>query len=232
MNVHFLQHVPYEGLGYIQTWLQQQQHTISATKFYERDHFLPPINNLDALIVMGGPMGIDDEQQFPWLAAEKDFINHCITTGKKVLGICLGAQLIAGCLGASVQPAPNKEIGWFPVMPVLHTNNKSWLPELFKEGPVVFHWHGDQFALPQNCVDLLYTTANQHQAFMHTDNIIGLQFHLEVTPVNLEAMLLHGAGELTPLAYIQTAAAIKEQSQVHINHCNRLMGQVLQRWLL
>ena len=113
MKAHYLQHVPFEGLGSIETWLQSIRAAVSVTKFFE-DPTLPDPDNLDLLVVMGGPMSVNDEQKFPWLAAEKEFIRKAIEKDKAVIGICLGAQLIAGAMGAAVYPNKEKEIGWFP----------------------------------------------------------------------------------------------------------------------
>src|SRR5262245_15038627 len=117
MQIHYFQHVPFEGLGYIETWLKENGHDISVTRFYESSYQLPPVSAIDALIVMGGPMGVYDEDKYAWLRDEKAFIEDCIRAGKRLLGICLGAQLLSVCLGAAVGAAPNKEIGWFPVKP-------------------------------------------------------------------------------------------------------------------
>ena len=139
MKVHYLQHVFFEGLGYIENWLTKNNHTISSTRFYEHGYRLPEAENIDVLIVMGGPMGVYDEDRFPWLKEEKTFIRNCIQSGKKVLGICLGAQLIADCLGAKVDKAAHKEIGWFPVTPTEECKQLVWFYELFKGNPTVFH---------------------------------------------------------------------------------------------
>ena len=114
MRVHYLSHVPFEKLGTMETWLEQRGARLSATRFYQGEP-LPEPEQLDTLIVMGGPMGADDEARYPWMAAEKRFIEQCIAADKKVLGVCLGAQLIARVLGAPVTANPEPEIGWFPV---------------------------------------------------------------------------------------------------------------------
>lgn len=231
MNVHYFQHVPFEGLGYIETWLKENHHHISATKFFETDFQFPDISETDALIVMGGPMGVYDEAQFPWLKQEKAFIKSCIQSGKNVLGICLGAQLIADCLGAKVVSAKNKEIGWFPVFPTEECKQIAWFYELFKHNPVVFHWHGDQFEIPQDStLNLLYSGANLNQAFYYNQHIIGLQFHLEVTIESLMQMTENGKNELLyHLPYVQNELL---NNNNHIAQCNRLMDTILSNWLI
>ena len=114
MRAHYLQHVPFEGLGIIKPWLKVQGYELTNTPFYE-SALLPDPGEIDLLIVMGGPMSVNDEAEFPWLIDEKRFIRRCIEEDTSVLGICLGAQLIASSLQSRVYPNRVKEIGWFPI---------------------------------------------------------------------------------------------------------------------
>ncbi|TDW95960.1 type 1 glutamine amidotransferase [Dinghuibacter silviterrae] len=234
MRVHYLQHVPFEGLGYIDTWLKAHRHTVTGTAFFEPGSPLPDTKDIDALIVMGGPMGVYDATVYPWLIREKSFIKDCLAAHKRILGICLGAQLLADCLGARVHPAPHKEIGWFAVRPTppaaRGTTMPSWLPGLFKDEPTVFHWHGDQFDIPPGAADTLSTAANTAQAFQWNDRVLGLQFHLEVTPELLDQMIAHGTHELIPSPYIQPAEALRA-GNVYMASCHRLMGHLLKTWM-
>jgi GMP synthase-like glutamine amidotransferase len=234
MRVHYLQHVPFEGLGAIEPWLRDNGHIVTGTPFYETGFRLPAPGDIDALIIMGGPMGVYDTDRHAWLPQEKTFIRECLAQGKRILGVCLGAQLLAECLGARVHQAAHKEIGWFPVTPMSPaargTTTPTWLPGLFKDAPTVFHWHGDQFDIPPGAADALRSEANTAQAFQWNDRVLGLQFHLEVTPGLLEQMLRHGASELIAGPYVQTAAAIGAQSAL-IPGCNRLMGALLKTWM-
>lgn len=242
MRVHYLQHVSFESPAFIEEWLSANQIVVSSTHFYKPGYILPSVGEIDALLVMGGPMGIYDEQDYPWLAEEKQFIRDCVNAGKKILGICLGAQLLASVLGANVYPAPEKEIGWFPVMPVEPINltevdeSKNWLAELFRSNPTVFHWHGDQFGIPPGCSNLLDSAANTNQAFYISPNIIGLQFHLEATAASLASMLDAGANELSAVGsgnrnrYIQSREKI-EAGAGNIATANDLMARVLEKWL-
>ena len=230
MKVHYLQHVHYEGLGYIQTWLKEQQHTLSGTHFFEKNYQLPPVTSIDALIVLGGPMGVYDEDQHTWLQQEKDFISACIQSGKKVLGICLGAQLIASCLGTKVTKAIHKEIGWFPVFPTEECKSKQWFYELFKNSPTVFHWHGDQFQIPISGLNLLNSKANTNQALYYNDHIIGLQFHLEIDDKCIEEFLKNGIDELQIQTYIQSINKI-ENTKAYFASCNFIMSEILNHWL-
>ena len=114
IKVHFLQHVQYEGLGSIADWIHGNSYDLTVTQLFN-DQSLPDPGDIDFLIIMGGPMGIYQEDKYPWLKKEKLFIEQAIKKNKKVLGICLGAQLIADVLGSKVFPNKYQEIGWFPV---------------------------------------------------------------------------------------------------------------------
>lgn len=138
MRAHYFQHVPFEGLGSIESWLKKSGFKITSTRFYESAK-LPDLKTIDLLVVMGGPMSVNDEDRFPWLVAEKQFIWDAIAKSKPVLGICLGAQLIASALGAGVYPNKVKEIGWFPIHGI-ESNGQSVFA--FPESISVFHWHG------------------------------------------------------------------------------------------
>src|SRR3546814_9704253 len=137
MNIHYFQHVAYEGLGYIETWAADNGHQLTATRFFDDSWQIPELAAIDALIILGGPMHVFDEAQFSWLAEEKEFIKAAIDNKKKLLGICLGAQLLANLLGAAVKPAPNTEIGWFPVLATEEQKVLHWFCALFAEGPTV-----------------------------------------------------------------------------------------------
>ena len=230
LRIHYIQHVHFEGLGYISAWLQQEGHTITATKLFQPAYSFPSLNDFDALIVMGGPMGVYDDHLYNWLQPEKIFIEDCVQVGKKVLGICLGAQLLAVCLGAKVHTAKNKEIGWFPVTAANECKNVSWFYNLFKEHPAVFHWHGDKFEIPYGALNLLSSVANNNQAFWYNPNVIGLQFHLESTGESLQLMIKEGAAELKQGDFIQDAESILSGAN-NVPANNKLMDGILKNWL-
>lgn len=204
MRIHYFQHVPFEGLGCIEPWALENGHQISVTRFYLGE--LPPaVEELDWLIVMGGPMNIYEEAEYPWLAQEKQCIGEAIRKGKVVLGICLGAQLIADALGAKVTRNTYKEIGWFSIE---MTAGASPLFDFLPPKPLTFHWHGDTFELPPGAVHVARSEACENQAFIYDGRVIGLQFHLEFTPQSLKAILPNCANELVDGKYIQTAEAM------------------------
>ena len=150
MQVYSFQHVPFEGPAYIAEWAQNRDISLRKIALYENEP-LPSLDSCDALIVMGGPMGATDEQAYPWLKKEKQFIEKAIETDMIVIGICLGAQIIANVLGARVFKNAHKEIGWFSVNKIPQADQfalgKS-LPERF----MAFHWHGDTFDIPPDPV--------------------------------------------------------------------------------
>jgi GMP synthase (glutamine-hydrolysing) len=206
MNVHYLQHVPFEGLGSMERWLQNHGHHITSTQLYNKES-LPNLDDVDWLIVMGGPMGVEDQAIYPWMSAEKAFIKQAIDQKKIVLGICLGAQLIADVLDAYIIKNTYREIGWFPVQ--LSKEAKTTLlgaalPDKFD----AFHWHGDTFAIPENATPLAYSEACLNQGFIINNRVVGLQFHLETTTESALDLTIHCKNELNHSRYVQTAEMI------------------------
>lgn len=224
MRAHYLQHVPFEGLGSIESWLQNAGYEISSTQFFNSGA-LPEIEEIDLLIVMGGPMSVHNGSEHPWLLKEKAFIRNTIEAGKPVLGICLGAQLIADSMGGEVFPNPVKEIGWFPVGAV---ENESTLLFQFPEETEVFHWHGETFSLPKGAFQIAESKGCKNQAFQIGSNVIGLQFHLETTPVSAQAIVENCRDELVEGKYIQTEAEILSAPQERYTSINSLMARILE----
>lgn len=226
MKAHYLQHVPFEGLGCIAPWLKTHNIDTGVTRFFAGDP-LPDPDAVDFLIIMGGPMGVNDQGQHPWLAPEKAFIRTIIRSGKPVLGICLGAQLMASAMGAGVYPNGEKEIGWFPVWSTGTASEDSFaFPESFE----VFHWHGDTFDLPENAVHLVRSRACEHQAFQMGNRALGLQFHLETTEDSAAAMVEHCGHELVNAPWIQTGEEILAAAPERCPAANSIMETVL-AWL-
>ena len=207
MNIHWLQHVPFEGLGAIEKWAGSKGNTLSCTRLFAGDP-LPVHSEFGMLVVMGGPMGIYDEHEYPWLIAEKAFIRAAIEVDRPVLGICLGAQLLADVLGARVSANKEKEIGWFPVTrtDAVPSGLKGVLPEK----QTVFHWHGDTFDLPAGAVHLYVSGGCSNQAFLYKDRVLALQFHLETTLKSAMPLLKNCRHELVPGPWIQTEQEIIE----------------------
>ena len=223
MRAHYLQHVPFEGLGSIESWLQNANYGITNTKFYESS-VLPDVNEIDLLVVMGGPMSVNDKDEFPWLALEKKFIRDVIEKGKSVLGVCLGAQLITSAMGAQIYPNKVKEIGWFPVQAVASTDNSVFS---FPAKAEVFHWHGETFSLPPGATLIAKSEGCENQAFQIGRLVIGLQFHLETTPELAREIVSNCRDELIPSQYVQTEEEILSATSDKYNSINQLMDAIL-----
>jgi GMP synthase-like glutamine amidotransferase len=210
-------------MGSIEQWLRAAGFEISSTHLYEA-HVMPPAQDVDFLVVMGGPMSVNDEVTFPWLAAERLFIRAVVESGTPVLGVCLGAQLIAAAMGGRVYQNPVKEIGWFPVTAV------QGVPEwafTFPPSTEVFHWHGETFSLPPAAVHLARSEACENQAFQLGRSVIGLQFHLETTPDSARALVDNCRHELTPAPYVQTEQELVAVPPERYEEVNRVMDNVL-----
>jgi len=223
MRAHYLQHVPFEGPDSIENWLLDGNYRITYTKFFDSSA-LPEGNEIDLLVVMGGPMSINDEEEFPWLALEKKFIRDVIAKGKPVLGICLGAQLIAGAMGAQVYPNQVKEIGWFPVQAVPSTDNSIFRLPAKTE---VFHWHGETFGLPPGATLIARSEGCENQAFQMGRSVIGLQFHLETTPESAQQIVNSCRDELIPSRYVQSEEEILSAPADNYYLINQLMDNIL-----
>jgi len=222
MNVHILQHVSFEGIGSMEPWLRKRAANITSTRFFEA-WTLPEVGLLDVVIAMGGPMSVNDEAELPWLVEEKEFVRAAIEQGVPVLGICLGAQLIASALGARVYAGRQREIGWFDIEAVPQAGGVFTFPP----STTVFHWHGETFDLPAGAVHLARSAACAHQAFQIGTNVIGLQFHLETTPESADAIITHCGDELVADTFVQTEAALRAVPPVAYERINALMGDVL-----
>lgn len=223
MRAHYFQHVPFEGLGSIGSWLRTAGYEITKTQFFESAVF-PDINEIDLLVVMGGPMSVNDENVFPWLVLEKQFIRDIIKNGKPVLGICLGAQLVASAMGAIVYENTVKEIGWFPIQGVSTIGSSNFR---FPSSVEVFHWHGETFDLPTGATLLAKSEGCENQAFQLGRSVIGLQFHLETTPESAREIVSNCRDELVPSQYVQTQEEILSAKAERYESINQIMSDVL-----
>jgi GMP synthase-like glutamine amidotransferase len=207
MRVHSLQHVEFEDLANIEPWLREKGHSVTKTHLWNHES-LPPLDPLDWLILMGGPMNIDEDEKYEWLVQEKEFIRAAIARGKLVLGVCLGAQLIADALGGRVYKNGHKEIGWHVVNRTAAAK-KSKVLRVLPGQFIAFHWHGDTFDLPPACQLIASSDGCLNQAFeFDHGRVIGLQFHLESTADSIRGLIRNCAGDLTEGRYVQPADEI------------------------
>jgi len=225
VRIHYLQHVPFENPGIILAWAQKKEYSVTCTKLYKPHTFLD-IKEFDWLIIMGGPMNIYEEDTYPWLKEEKIFIQKAIAADKVILGICLGAQLIADTIGGYVEKNPVKEIGWFPVTLTKEAISHplfSFLPA----NPVVFEWHGDTFSnLPKEAVVLAYNECCKNQAFVYYNKIFGFQFHMENTWEIITDLMIFCEDDMTSEKYVQTKEEITNQ-KYNVNQNQEWMLQFL-----
>jgi GMP synthase-like glutamine amidotransferase len=205
MKITIFQHVPYEDPGMILDWTAERNHDVSFVNFYE-DFRMPDAGSADMLIIMGGPMGAYDEGKFPWLKDEKNFIRECAGRNMPVLGICLGSQLLAECLGGRVYPNRQKEVGFFPVT----MSGEAKSDPVFRDAPAVWdilHWHGDTFNLPPGAIHLASSEVTPNQAF-RKEKCLGIQFHPEANLSLLERIIASAEKALTGEGTAQTKTEI------------------------
>jgi len=226
MNVAILQHVPFEGPAAIGPALEGLGATVAVTRLYAGDS-LPAIETIGGLVIMGGPMSVHDTADYPWLEGELSYVRDILRAGEKpVLGVCLGAQLMAAALGAAVTRNPEREIGWWPVeradsCPPLWSGV---LPSRFD----ALHWHGETFAIPEGAVRLAGSAACANQAFAWGRRALGLQFHLETTRESLRELVANGAGDLAGGgAFVQDALALTSAPEAAFAGVNALLAPVL-----
>jgi len=179
MNVLIIKHVDPEGPGLIESCLKGNMISYQVLNLEKEGRF-PSVDDWSHIVLLGGPMNVYEEDRYPFLRKEDLFIKESIQRGKTLLGICLGAQLIAKALGARVSKAPAKEIGWYEVS-LTEEGSRDLLFSNFPKTFSVFQWHGDTFELPNAAKLIALSSPIRHQAFRYGENAYGLQFHLEVT---------------------------------------------------
>ena len=226
MRIHVVKHVPFEGPARIAEWAAERGHAMTESLALLEEH--PRASDFEMLVVMGGPMAADNHGAHPWLEAEKAFVAEAVEAGRIVLGVCLGAQVIAAALGAEVRRNPEKEIGWHPV-----TRTPAGAADpVFSAFPselVVGQWHGDTFELPSGAVLTASSAACANQAFtLSGGRVVGLQFHLEWDDETIGALLAACGDELAEEgSYIATASEIADGAAEYLPTSKRVLCTLL-----
>ncbi len=224
MRVHYLQHVKYENLANMESWLKKHGHKVTKTLLY-KNQALPSPDKFDWLIIMGGPMNIYEDKKYPWLVREKEFIRTAVKNGKIVTGVCLGAQLLSHCLGGTVTPNKFKEIGFFPI----NLTEQGKGSGIFRGLPVEFiamHWHGDTFSIPKGARRLASSKGCNNQAFSSGDKVFGFQFHFEYSPAHIKEFFKDPGNALKPEKYVQRQDAIMKNAR-GFKLLKTIMGRIL-----
>jgi GMP synthase-like glutamine amidotransferase len=225
VNIHILLHETFEGPGCIKYWAEDNGHNLSYTNMYNSNRALPHVNDFDFLVIMGGSMSVNDHQTRDWLPFEIEFIRQAMKQNKRILGVCLGSQLLASALGAKVYPAKTKEIGWHPVRFTDGARELSCFPD--STYFTVFHWHGETFDLPSGTQLLASSEISNNQGFMFGDKVVGLQFHFEVTKESIENLILNAQDDFDGSAFVQTPLEIRQGYLEHIQPNNNAMYNLL-----
>jgi GMP synthase-like glutamine amidotransferase len=227
VHIQVIQHVPFEGPGLIGEWARLRGHSLAVSHSITEQY--PPTESVDLLVVMGGPMDADDEVASPWLTPEKHFVGQTIAAGRLVLGVCLGAQIIAEVLGGRVKRGREPEIGWYLVT----LADADFTEPLFAGWPheaVVGHWHGDTFDLPASLESVLSSAVTQNQAFVFEGRVVGLQFHLEWDAETLANLIRECPADLTAnTPHTMTAEQFLAGASEHMPGCRELLFALLDR---
>jgi GMP synthase-like glutamine amidotransferase len=228
MRFHCLLHSHLGGEIYLPVWAESKGFEWKST-IVSAVTELPEPAELDCMVVLGGPMSAWEDDKHPWLTAEKRLLEELIRLGKPILGICLGAQLLADVLGARTFAGAHKEIGWQPVEATAESRSHpvgGVLPEVFE----TFLWHGDSFDIPQGAAHIARSGAFESQAFAW-NRVLALQFHLEVRPDWVRRIVARDAGELKASEYVQTREAVLGRPLKLYTDNNAIMERLLDAWL-
>jgi len=222
-----LSHIAFEDLGSFEAILRQRGFAIESLLAAD---LLPRAQSCDLLVIMGGPMGVYEQDQHPFLAAEIAAIRQRLAARKPTLGVCLGAQLMAAALGARVYPGTNgKEIGWSTIQPAPGQTPPTWFTPLLADGLQLLHWHGDTFDLPAGALHLASSVRYSNQAFAIGNFALALQFHPEVTAEGLESWYTGHADELARAGI--SVPALRATAQQHAPALAQAASTFLNQWL-
>jgi GMP synthase (glutamine-hydrolysing) len=224
-----IRHLAFEDLGNLAEALHQQNYAITYVEAgLDNLASLDPLTP-DLVVILGGPIGAYDEQDYPFLLDELYLLEKRLAADVPTLGICLGAQLMARSLGARVYPGSGKEIGWAPLQ-LSYAGNHSPLAHLAEEFTYVLHWHGDTFDLPVGSIHLASSEKYQNQAFSWGKTGLALQFHPEVTVRNLERWWIGHANEISSVAGV-SVAELRRDTARYAQQLELQSAQFWQSWL-
>jgi GMP synthase-like glutamine amidotransferase len=214
VKIHCLQHLKNDTLGNIGIWIDEKGYRLTKTLLYENSVFPAP-EEFDMLLIMGGTMSVYQEDEYPWLKPEKEFVKETIKAGKPIMGSCFGAQMIAEVLGGKVRENQYKEIGWHTVRSVEGKSSSeiksSKLPSCMFPEFTGFMWHGDTFEIPAGAVKLFESEACQNQGFIYNGKVFGLQFHPEANRQWVRNLIRDSGHDLVSGKYIQSEKEILGQ---------------------
>jgi GMP synthase (glutamine-hydrolysing) len=226
-KIWVLQHIHCETLGLIEEALTARGIAAHYIRSFEGEPVPLNMDEAAGLVVMGGPMGVYDHPQFPFLRAEMRLIEQAMKAEKPILGVCLGSQLLAAALGAEVKPGKTKEIGWHPVM-LANTAQTDMLWTGIEPSFMAYHWHGDIFDLPRGATALAASALTQYQAFRYGSNVYGLLFHMEVTAGMIGAMVETFSDELRSVNL--DGQAIVALAATYLPRLQKIGAAVFQKW--
>ena len=230
LHAAVLSHLPFEDLGTLEPELLRRGFAIETVDAATANFPVTQLQNADLLVVLGGPIGVYDTADYPFLTCEIDALRQRLAARKPTLGICLGAQLVAAALGARVYPGERgSEIGWFPLLPVASARVPAWFQPLLARDLALFHWHGDTFDLPQEALHLSRTDRYENQAFALGDFALALQFHPEVTAQGLERWYVGHSCELRQKSL--SINKLREDAQLHGPALKRAADEFWKLWL-
>jgi GMP synthase-like glutamine amidotransferase len=233
LRVHYFQHIAGEGFGSCYDYLKAHQAKITATEFFALPvdlslelEALPNIDEVDLLIIMGGTMSVNDEANYPWLKLEKRWLRRYLSAGKPAIGLCLGGQLIANALGASVSRNQHQELGWMDVGRVSHVpENYFQIPEKIN----IMQWHSETFEIPKGGVRLAENRVCRNQLYQIGRNVLGFQFHPEMTPHALQLLIENEEDSAVFNGeYVQPIAELKKTIKSKFEQGNQLLNRAIE----
>jgi GMP synthase (glutamine-hydrolysing) len=222
MKILFVIHAAFEKPGCIKTWAEKQKHQTQEVHPYKGEK-LPDIKDFDFLVVMGGPQSPLKIDKAPYLADEIELIKQAVKEKKRIIGVCLGAQLIGEALGAKTERSPHREIGAYPIE-LLDGAERDPVFRQFPKEFDVMHWHSDMPGIPKEAVVLAASAGCPRQVFRFGDRIYGFQCHFELTQELVKGMIDNCPDDLKAGTYVMTE---KELMRVDYSQINSRMENVL-----